>query len=70
MKVEYDTMQTVMTESRGKIEELKKSGEKLTVKKDINANKREVKMKEADLNYAKKRSEELKSQYDTMMADK
>jgi len=59
MKQEYDHMMKLQEENKTKLAKLGEDAKKLTSKDDINANKREQKMLTADMNYAKKRSDEL-----------
>jgi chromosome segregation ATPase len=59
-----------VNDSKKKIEDLVAAAKKLTVKTDVNANKRKQKLEQANLDFAKERMTELKKVYDQMMEEK
>jgi len=63
-------MQRIIEEAKTEIANLQEEAKSLNDKNDIKANTRARKIKEADLNFAKTRSEELKQEYDMMLEEK
>jgi len=69
-KREYDDMAKLVEDSKAKITQLEEEAKKLTDKKAISANKRDQKMTQNDLDFAKTRMTELKSEYDRLLEEK
>lgn len=69
-KREYDDMAKLVEDSKAKITQLEEEAKKLTDKKAISANKRDQKMTQNDLDFAKTRMTELKAEYDRLLEEK
>lgn len=69
-KREYDDMAKLVEGSKAKITQLEEEAKKLTDKKAISANKRDQKMTQNDLDFAKTRMTELKAEYDRLLEEK
>jgi hypothetical protein len=69
-KREYDDMAKLVEDSKARITQLEEEAKKLTDKKAISANKRDQKMTQNDLDFAKTRMTELKAEYDRLLEEK
>lgn len=63
-------MAKLVEDSKARITQLEEEAKKLTDKKAISANKRDQKMTQNDLDFAKTRMTELKAEYDRLLEEK